>query len=527
MPVHCDICGIEALESQEFAEERLPFRRAKFYCPTCHTRFYHRVYGVFGAILAVVFLLIVTSQWGRFKSFLDVPAAWVVCVFLLLYVMIVPHELGHAMAAHSMGFKKIRILLGSGKPIVSFNLFGFPAILNQFPLRGVTLFELKLPFKRWKYCLVIAAGPFVNFLFLLGAFPFVTLRGFFDGHTTWPELIVAANLVVLLQSLFPWLYRGDCGELPSDGLQLLQILFRRGRLFSQNSTRIPIPELILCYALKCLILMITAAASILFVGFAIWLLFDIAGTERLGARIFVCCILLGLSAVTGWATYRFYKDPIDRQRKPHRGIWFSPEQTALIHRGNEASANKDFIAAQKIFEQTRNIITDKNSREFSQLFLAELVCMAEQGSVEQAFQSCMSFSEENLNKESRITILDGLACHLLFSSSSAWLPHAEKLILRALELTPDQPSLKGTLGGVLTEMGRFSEAEPLLRECLERSLAIHDQAISSLYLGFIQLARGNTAEGERLVKYAMVALPETWLLAKGRMHLDKARAAKP
>lgn len=80
MPVCCDVCGIEALESQEFAQERLPFCRLKRYCPACHKRLYHRVYLLLA--LAPLFLgtIGLVEVLRGSKSFLQGTGMWFACL---------------------------------------------------------------------------------------------------------------------------------------------------------------------------------------------------------------------------------------------------------------------------------------------------------------------------------------------------------------------------------------------------------------------------------------------------------------
>ena len=64
-------------------------------------------------------------------------------------------------------------------------------------------------------------------------------------------------------------------------------------------------------------------------------------------------------------------------------------------------------------------------------------------------------------------------------------------------------------------------SEPLLRDCLDRSPALQDQGIASLYLGMIAAARGESHEAKKLLRCAMVLNPDGWLLQKARHTLEK------
>src|SRR3954467_10605797 len=91
-----------------------------------------------------------------------------------------------------------------------------------------------------------------------------------------------------------------------------------------------------------------------------------------------------------------------------------------------------------------------------------------------------------------------------------------------LDIAPGTLTLKGTLGSILVEQGNYAEGEPLLRDCLDRSLASHDRAIASFYLGLLQLRKGNAEQGKRLMKRGMNMHPEPWLITKGNKLLDDA-----
>jgi Tfp pilus assembly protein PilF len=134
--------------------------------------------------------------------------------------------------------------------------------------------------------------------------------------------------------------------------------------------------------------------------------------------------------------------------------------------------------------------------------------------VAQAEKAVQEFVAQDVDKARKVKLLDGFACALFYQGSSQWLEQAEHSVRQALELAPQTLTLKGTLGAILVERGRFEQAEPLLRECLDRSPAQHDQGIASFYLGLVQLRQGKAAEGRKLVKHGLVLHPDSWLMAK-------------
>src|SRR5260370_5838812 len=151
MPERCDICGITALERQQFVEERLPLLRARRYCPACHAKFCHRVF------LSALILLLLAAAIGfyevlrRDKGDLDSSNLWLIFLFLIQWIMIVPHELGHALAARVFGPTHIRILVGFGKPMFTFDFLGFSWLFNPLPFVGLTLSKIPARAARWKY----------------------------------------------------------------------------------------------------------------------------------------------------------------------------------------------------------------------------------------------------------------------------------------------------------------------------------------------------------------------------------------
>src|SRR6185503_18458380 len=95
----CDVCGAEGFDGQVYACEPLPFRKAKTYCPKCHTKFHERIVLVAFASSVVVGIvglafIIVNPQSETAHHF-----ALLLLVMIFFCVSVLPHELGHAFAA--------------------------------------------------------------------------------------------------------------------------------------------------------------------------------------------------------------------------------------------------------------------------------------------------------------------------------------------------------------------------------------------------------------------------------------------
>ena len=525
MAVHCDICGIEALESQEFQVERIPFRRAKRYCPACLRKLYFRVY----AIMAVAMILMgiggVVEAWRAGKSVLQSIPLRCACLVLLQWLMVLPHELGHALVARYLGYKQIRILVGFGKPIFSLNLFGFRWLFNLIPLGGLTLPALGTKIQRWRHFAVIAAGPIVNLLAAGLALVFASPGWARYGLRTWPGLFFWANVVVLAENLLPQVAQTQFGAAGTDGYQLWHLLFRWKKPIPAEPEKVPFWELVLCHGLKWLVLLITSATCLLLGYFAVYVLLWPIGSEGHKSGTVLSFVLGGLSLLCGWITVRIVRNPVAtvRARNPFsvKRLSFTTEQIELIKSGNEQFARKDFASAEKAFDNVLGLIPERNSQQFATVLLGKVRAQVKLGNIEQAEDSCLKFAAEAVNKEHKLKVLDGFACMLLYKPGSPWLKQAEKAARLGLETVPGTLTLKGTLGAILTEQNRFEEAEPMLRECLERSPAQHDQGISSVYLGIIKLRQGQTEEGKRLIRHGTTLYPQAWLVAKAGAALSR------
>src|SRR5688572_1572880 len=95
----CHRCNVQETVGQELAEVAPLLGWRRRYCPSCMALLHHRFslllllcvfgLGTFGAIHSLL---------GN-RPLLDSTAVWMALIFLLQWLLIVPHELGHAIAA--------------------------------------------------------------------------------------------------------------------------------------------------------------------------------------------------------------------------------------------------------------------------------------------------------------------------------------------------------------------------------------------------------------------------------------------
>ena len=91
----------------------------------------------------------------------------------------------------------------------------------------------------------------------------------------------------------------------------------------------------------------------------------------------------------------------------------------------------------------------------------------------------------------------------------------------ALRLCPDRLTLKGTLASALCENDRWDEAEPLLREVLEKSPGLVDQGICAAYLARLCHRRGDLPGAKDWLAYSRYVFPSSELDARLRRELPE------
>jgi hypothetical protein len=87
---------------------------------------------------------------------------------------------------------------------------------------------------------------------------------------------------------------------------------------------------------------------------------------------------------------------------------------------------------------------------------------------------------------------DSFASGVLFRYQPPCFEEALLLVRRASELCPELLTLKGTMGGLLFEMGERGDARPLLQACYDGNGSPADRGISAAYLAHYALAEKNT-----------------------------------
>src|SRR6267142_4659131 len=179
MPERCNKCGIAALESQSFIEENFPFMRRRFYCFACHQRLVYRICIGFTVVIVAIAAVATFDAVRMQEPILNYPGFSILFLVVVQWLLTVPHELGHAIAARLLGYEHIRILIGAGKTLVSFELAGFYWVINAIPFGGLTIANAPAKPRRWKEFILVSAGLAVNAALALAAWFYIGPGGLF------------------------------------------------------------------------------------------------------------------------------------------------------------------------------------------------------------------------------------------------------------------------------------------------------------------------------------------------------------
>jgi tetratricopeptide (TPR) repeat protein len=184
----------------------------------------------------------------------------------------------------------------------------------------------------------------------------------------------------------------------------------------------------------------------------------------------------------------------------------------LIVKGDLLLAANRFKEADEHFAATVGKCESGATR--SVLLEKQIGAILRQGDIERARSLTDQYVQSSASQQEKLFLLDSLACLPFMQGLRNCLGVADGWSEQALQIQPQNLSLRGTRGSLLVEQGRFEEAEALLKEVYDQSEAEIDQGVSALYLALIAKQRGDTRTACRLAKRAKQNFPEKWLLQR-------------
>ncbi len=225
----CDSCGIESPPEKAFRPVVRVFQKPWRYCPACveqRARRLNRNSLLLGLPFIVVALALAPLRDRAMLLFFP--------VFMCSYfACVVPHELGHALAARLLRLRVFTICVGWFGPIIwRWRIFRTNLCVTAIPSGGYNLVappSLFLIRPRWM--LMVAAGPLANVLLVSGAWA-ITPRSSTLEMMVPP--FIAANLVLLGLTLFQYRHATRLGMVSSDGLALLTTPFSKREVWKKR-----------------------------------------------------------------------------------------------------------------------------------------------------------------------------------------------------------------------------------------------------------------------------------------------------
>jgi len=196
-------------------------------CPRCYMRHQgKRRIAVLGGgaavLLALAALLYATTPWAHYLL-VNLALIWI-----LNFLLVIPHEFCHAAATRLLGGKVFAIHLGLGPTVRETRIGKVTLSVNRYPLSGLCLAGFTAQTSlRARLFLSVAAGPAFNAVLLLLLIPAFDFEQLLQSYA-FVEVLVIANAIQILTNLLPRAYNLGGVVVPSDGLQLLRIL--RGKL---------------------------------------------------------------------------------------------------------------------------------------------------------------------------------------------------------------------------------------------------------------------------------------------------------
>ena len=150
-----------------------------------------------------------------------------IAALIMLPVAMLLHELGHFLTARVLGLDAILITLGVGPKVWSGKLIGVPLRIHAWPLLGLTyLGSPSLRLLRLRVWITVLMGPATNVLLI--ATPVILWNSLV--RVINPNILIlwmVYNALLALANLVPHRTRQSGRQHRSDGLQLLQIPFKK------------------------------------------------------------------------------------------------------------------------------------------------------------------------------------------------------------------------------------------------------------------------------------------------------------
>lgn len=217
----CKSCGVESRLASAF-HKAAGILRVKLLCPHCwqkHQTSSLQLLLAANIILALFGLILLMLP----ASLVELRVIAVFCLIPpLLMVLLVPHEVGHVLAAQLLGLRVFSVSLGLlGRTLWKCRLASCTLEVKSLPFVGyTTVGHRSQRCLRLRHFLMVLAGPMANAALSAPVYLLLVTPNANTG-TLLLHAFCWANLLMLPLNLWPRQISG----LPSDGLQLLRMPF--------------------------------------------------------------------------------------------------------------------------------------------------------------------------------------------------------------------------------------------------------------------------------------------------------------
>ena len=150
--------------------------------------------------------------------------------FLVMPVISILHETGHVFFAWIMGGKNIKIVVGTGKPVLN---WGMLEVRQYYFWYGNCTFENIERKEKFSNILIFSGGAFFNLLGIITVMLLVNEQILEGGQITYQFTYFSWYYIFF--ALLPMLYPGGN---PSDGMVIRDLLRGRERIIRERTYRI-------------------------------------------------------------------------------------------------------------------------------------------------------------------------------------------------------------------------------------------------------------------------------------------------
>jgi hypothetical protein len=490
------------------------------------------------------------------RSALESPFFSFAALWMIDWLLTIPHELAHALTARFAGLQDIRIIIGMGRPIASTTALGFKWLFNRIPFGGFTLVGQNTAVSRGTYTLVVLAGPGVSGIAMVVTWLLCRANDSWISLTKFSGIFFWANAMLFVQSTFPHYFDLPQGRTPNDGMIIWKLWFQRTLYGAQNNLESRARVL---RAIHILVFCIIALA-LLTIGVSVLIFM----TRESPAQAMILGAFFGgfglYAASTTLKTIReeFKLEDDESESGPvneglarlvaasaalHDPLWQrmaelvrgpALEIIALAEELLRKFPDDSYMMYFKAYYQNKIGLHDEavqtllkayrpnldSSAKFT-LTIAQLQFLIDGSKSETAQLLCEETIANDTDLKRKTAIIDALVSFHLYSEKLQDLDRLERWAHRGIELDQKNSSLKATLGGVVVEAGRYAEAEPLLVPRIESGPHHHNQAYALYYVARIRAAEGKSNEARNMIERATILSDAEWL----RRRVQKLLAA--